>query len=71
MTMKIMVIENGKDVSEGTFYYDAVMVEVRYVKEAEWYCYIIHCVDGSTATFTCGKCAVFQWRDSLNRYEVI
>ena len=71
MTMKLMVIEHGKDISEGTFYYDAVMVEVRYVKEAGWYCYIIHCDDGSTATFTCGQSAVFQWSDINKRYEVI
>lgn len=69
--MKLMVIENHKDISEVTFYYDAVLVEVKWIDEAGWYCYVIHCEDGSTATFTCGESAVFQWSDINKRYKVI
>lgn len=71
MKMKIKVIVNGLTPSDGTFYYDAVLVEVRYVNFEEWYCYLIHCDDGTTVTFPCGNSAVFLWDEVTNRYEVI
>ena len=71
MKMKIMVIEHNKDLSEARSYYDAVRVEIKWVNEAEWYCWVIHCQDGSTATFTCGHCTVYQWSDIYNLYKEI
>lgn len=67
--MKVRVVNPTNDGTLETLYYDDVtVIEIKWVDEAGWYCYVINMKDGSTATFTCGQATVGYWNESAEMF---
>ena len=72
-TMEVRVNELDHDTGYvyTFYYYDVTAIEVKWVDEAGWYCYVISMKDGSTATFTVGQSSVSYFNFSQNAWLVI
>lgn len=69
MKVKVSACEAGRF---WEYEYDEVtVIEVKWVDEAGWYCYVLNMADKSTATFTAGQSSVSYWNVSQNAWMVI